>query len=81
MKILEKILDLLPVYTIIVVQVAIFLLLTRLENKIEQQNVLLGRFQIDTSNTLVMTVQNNKVDSLRKHYYNQKKTFDIKDAK
>ena len=81
MKIVEKILDLLPLYTIIVVQVAIFITLTRMDNRINEQNEILNRIQVDTSSKMLITLPNRAIDSARQYHYNQKKSYEIRNAK
>ena len=81
MKILEKIIDWLPIFPIAIVLGMILGTLTKISDSIEQQNVLLGRFQADTSKALVISVHNSSIDSLRKYHYNQKKSYEIKNQK
>lgn len=81
MKIIEKILDMLPVYTIIIVQVAIFLTLSRMETKIKQQNEMISKISVDTTAKMLVTLPNRAIDSARLYHYNQKKSYEIKHAK
>lgn len=81
MKTIEKILDLLPIYTLIIVQVAIFLTLSRMENEIKQQNEMISRISVDTTAKMLVTLPNRAIDSARLYHYNQKKSYDIKNSK
>ena len=81
MKIIEKILDMLPIYALIIVQVAIFLTLSRMETEIKQQNEILNKIQIDTNQKMLITLPNRAIDSARLYHYNQKKSYEIKNAK
>ena len=81
MKTIEKILDLLPIYTLIIVQVAIFLTISRLETEIKQQNEMISKIQVDTTSKMLITLPNRAIDSARLYHYNQKKSYDIKSQK